>query len=328
MPITDQLSLAWPPDRWRDVGVVVGVSGGADSVALLVSLCELRGAMADRSPRGFVIAAHYHHAVRGETADADQVFVRDLAQRWGVGFETGRADRGSSDEASMRTARREFLVGTAKATGARYIALAHSADDNVETVLHHLFRGTGPSGIAGMPITRPIDDDLVLVRPMLNVGAEEIRDHLRAIGQSWREDESNADTTYGRNWLRHELIPMIRSRYPSARDAIGRAAEASADWRGVIEGIATDWIESHVASVSPVTIRVDGDAEPAIVIAALQKIWDDQRWPRGDMTRDHWQSVARAVIGHPSQPQSLPGKVQLIVDGDIVMLFRMHSNIV
>lgn len=320
--IAETISLAWPPDRWRDVGVVVGISGGADSVALLVSLFGLRVATSDHPPRGFLIAAHYHHAVRGETADGDQAFARDLAGHLGVRFVTEKATGQGADEASMRTARRDFLVRTAKTTGARYIALAHSADDNVETVLHHLFRGTGPAGIAGMPVARPIDDDLVLVRPMLNVGAEKIRDHLRAIGQPWREDESNADTTYGRNWLRHELLPMIGIRYPSARDAIGRAAESSAAWRDVIDGLANDWIESHLVGGSPMTLRTDPETDPAVVIVALQKIWDRQGWPRGDMTRDHWQSVARAVIGNAIQPQSLPGKVQLIVDGDSVMLIR------
>ncbi len=313
--LTDTIAQSWPPGRWRDVGVVVGVSGGADSVALLVGL----HALCD-SGTGFLIAAHFHHAVRTDSADADQAFVAELAAELGVRFVTEKASGKFADEASMRNARRNFLVRTAKQSGARYIALAHSADDNAETVLHHLMRGTGPAGLAGMTTFRSIDDDLVLVRPLLQASATQIRDHLRGLGRSWREDESNANTDYGRNWIRHELLPLIRSRYPSANDAIARAAESTADWRSVIDRLANQWIERHVFEFAPISIRIDETTEPAIVIAAVQIVWDRQGWARGEMTRVHWQRIADAIGGKVVGSQSLPGKVQLNVDGDVVML--------
>jgi tRNA(Ile)-lysidine synthase len=271
-------------------------------------------------PKGFLVAAHYHHAVRTDSADADQAFVADLAKKLGVRFVTEKATRASADEASMRTVRRDFLIRTAKATGARYIALAHSADDNVETVLQNLMRGTGPAGIAGMPIARPIDNDLVLVRPMIGVSSIQIRDHLRSIDQPWREDESNTNTDYGRNWIRHELLPMIRSRYPRAEDAIARAAESSAKWRDVIDRLADDWVERHVLEFASVAIRVDMKTETAIVVAGLQKIWDQQGWPRGDMTRDHWLRVAAAIAGEANAPESLPGKITLKSNSQTITL--------
>ncbi len=170
--------------------------------------------------------------------DDDEAFVRELASRQGVRFTALRAAGSVRDEASMRSERFQFLHDTANAMGARYIALGHSADDNVETVLHQLMRGTGPAGLAGIGSPRPIGQDLVLVRPLLNVSRRLIRSGLESIGQPWREDSSNSDTDYRRNWIRHQLIPLIESEYPNAVDAITRAVEGQRGWRAVIDRLA------------------------------------------------------------------------------------------
>ena len=132
------LANAWPAEAWGDVTVLVGVSGGADSVALLRALEALKRTAAGA---GRLIVAHFHHGLRGAEADADAAFVAALSQRLGLECVVGRASGSSpSDEASARKARYRFLKRTAHARGARFVAVAPTADDQAETILHRIAR--------------------------------------------------------------------------------------------------------------------------------------------------------------------------------------------
>lgn len=311
-----EIAAAWPPDRWRDLGVVVGCSGGADSVALLAALRELRESDQLPPPRGFLVAAHFNHRLRGDEADADQELVRRLADEWQLRCEIGCGSGDARDEASLRNQRLTFLTATAQRTGARYLTLAHSASDNVETLLHHLFRGTGPAGLTGIGSPRPIGDDLVLVRPLLGVSRSTIRDALRSSGQAWREDSSNTDTAYRRNWIRQELIPQIESQYPSAVDAIARAIEGQRDWRELIDRQARQWLATHRIADQPVTLQRDGDVEPAIATAAAQLIWTEQDWPRREMNREHWLRLTETIRSSQPERYTLPARIDVIADAN------------
>jgi len=246
--------------------VLVGVSGGGDSVALLSVLRELA-----RSPRRRwrLIAAHLNHRLRGG-ADEDEAFVRELARRWRIELVVERTDvralarrRGLGIEEAARDARYDFFLraaarsasargasgapvrassdedaegppygGTANAAcrvPAAVVAVAHHADDNVETVLHRLARGTHLRGLAGMPASRPLDADgyVLLVRPLLEVRREQIEAHLRRRKLAWRSDPTNADTRFRRNLIRHELLPVLRRLNPQADAAILRLARSA-----------------------------------------------------------------------------------------------------
>lgn len=322
--LIESAASAWPPARWRDVGVVVGCSGGADSVALLAALRRLSSAGEPvGAPRGFLVAAHFNHRLRGKESDSDEAFVAELAEQFGVRFRRGEAQTPAADEASMRTARENFLRRVAEASGARYIAVAHSADDNVETMLHHLMRGTGPAGLAGIAPHRGAGEDVVLVRPLLGVRRTLIRDALRSIGQRWREDSSNLDPSYRRNWIRRELIPLIESEYPLAIDAMARTVESQRGWRAVIERWAQQWLETHASATSGgVRLVRDDPPEPALLIAALQAVWRQQGWPRQDMSGRHWQRLSRTMHSCGDQRYTLPGAVDVIAHGAEVTLRR------
>jgi tRNA(Ile)-lysidine synthase len=323
--ILSAVATAWPAARWCNVGVVVGCSGGADSVALLRAVCELRQQQPEA--KGFVVAAHFHHGIRGQAADEDAEFVSQLAQSCGIRHQQGKASEPAADEASMRAARAAFLRQLAQSTGARYVAVAHSADDNVETVLHHLMRGTGPKGLAGMPISRamghdPIGQDLVLIRPLLGVRRDVIRLGLRQIGQSWREDLSNDDTSYRRNWIRAELLPMMETHYPHVVDAVTRAIDLQQTWLTTIEDLADDWIDGHVSMNEPVEIRRDDSCPPPVLIAALQRTWSQQAWPLGEMTQEHWARLAATIRSDDDQRYSLPGNIDVRAGSSHVRLLR------
>ncbi len=151
LPLEHKLAQAWPSDRWRDVGVLVAVSGGPDSVALLRALRRIAPA-----GRGSLRVAHFNHRWRGAEADQDQRFVVTLCESLGLACEVGAADPARQGmapdglEAAARDARYRFLVETAQRTGARYVVTGHTADDQAETILHHIVRGTGLLGLSGM----------------------------------------------------------------------------------------------------------------------------------------------------------------------------------
>lgn len=209
-------------DMLPDEGLVLcAVSGGADSMCLLTWLLELS------CKSGFTVAAaHYNHALRGAEAQRDEAFVRDYCREHGIPFYGGRGDvasaareHGWSVEEAGRNLRYAFLEETARQTGAVRIATAHNRGDNAETVLMNLIRGTGLTGLAGIPPVRGI-----LIRPLLETGREEIEAYLAEHGVPHVEDRSNESAVYTRNRLRHEILPALREVNPRAEESIAKTA--------------------------------------------------------------------------------------------------------
>ncbi len=312
------LTVSWPTNQWSDLGVVVGCSGGADSVALLRALAELRGR--EPNPRGFLVVAHFNHGLRGKESDQEEAFVCELANQLQLRFTTQRGDGHARDEATLRNQRLQFLLTTAKHFGARYIAVAHTTEDNVETVLHHLMRGTGPSGIAGIAPSRSLDDDFVLIRPLLASRRGQLRSGLRQIEQSWREDSSNENRVYRRNWIRHQLIPTLELQYPDAVTAISRAIEGQRQWRETIEQQAAIWLSEHLVTLDDVSLSRDRESDPSIVIAALQLLWSRKNWPKQEMARPQWTRLATTLIGSDLERYSLPAAIDVVAETDHVAI--------
>jgi len=342
----ETMARAWPLDRWADVGVVIGCSGGADSTALVRLLhglsvpadttgdddqgsgvTKLVGAKRTGAKRtgakrtgakrtgakrrGFLVVAHFDHRLRGHESDGDRDFVTQLADELGLRCAIGSGDADRADEAYLRNQRYAFLQRTAAETGCRYIALAHSLDDNVETVLYHLMRGTGPAGLAGIAPMRVAgsdfpESDFVIARPLLGVRRDQIRQTLQEMGQPWREDSSNRNTDYQRNWIRGELLPLMQTRFPESVPAIGRAIESQRDWRDVIDEAASQWIGGNVQVRSgdpdgrTLVIARRTDHQATIVIAALQSLWRQQNWSRTAMTQRHWRQISDTICS-PAQ---------------------------
>lgn len=193
--------------------VIVALSGGADSVALLHLL---RFPLADRVSR--LSAAHYDHRMRpGSAADAD--WVRGLCRAWSVPLQVGVAERAPRSEEEARTLRYDFLRSAADRFGAGRIATAHHADDQAETVLFRALRGTGPRGLAGIPPRRG-----PLIRPLLPVRRSEIEEYLASRRLRFRTDPTNRYAGYTRNRLRLEALPLLESMVPGAAGGLARLA--------------------------------------------------------------------------------------------------------
>jgi tRNA(Ile)-lysidine synthase len=199
--------------------VLCAVSGGRDSVCLLHYLRSLAGI------HFRVAAAHFNHQLR-PTAQRDEEFVRDLCGRWGVPLYVGRGDvagaaaaNGWSREEAARYLRYDFLERTAEAIGAERIATAHHLEDQAETVLLHLIRGTGTEGLGGMPPVRGR-----VVRPLLQTPRDEIETYLEDHALTYVDDETNEEEQFARNRLRLRVWPELEQIHPSPARQIGRAA--------------------------------------------------------------------------------------------------------
>jgi len=190
--------------------VVVGISGGCDSVFLFHCLEKLR-----KKRRLTLTAAHYNHCTRGEESEEDERFVTSLCKKMNVPLVAGRwehSGNGRVSEEKARDARYQFFEKVCRSVGANKLALAHTFDDDAETILFRLLRGSGLQGLRGIPYERELGPYRV-IRPLKEIAREEIRDYLQRKGISWREDSSNQDRSYRRNRIRHELLPLLAKEF-------------------------------------------------------------------------------------------------------------------
>ncbi len=330
--LVDQLRAAWPPDDWDDCHVVVALSGGADSVALLGGLRQLRR---EGSGRGELWAAHYNHRLRGTESDLDQQWVVDLCNRLGIRWITESAPEAGelASEELARNARYEFLQRAAEQVGARYVATAHTADDQIETVLLRLFRGSGLGGLAGIPPFRPLGQVATLVRPMLAIGRTDVEEYLQALGQDFRHDASNWNVAYTRNWIRNELLPLVRQQLPYPVDAsLLRLADQAAEWQAAIGELARRFTgEAIVAERFPPLLRIHAtslNSLPSILVQeGCRQRWRELGWPEKQMAHSDWQRLASAVATTGPVPM-LPGGFSVERDGEwlVVIPSQAASN--
>lgn len=265
--------LLWTDSTWtacgvseRD-GVLVALSGGADSVALALKLNELY-----RNGRILRLeAAHLHHQIRGDDADSDAAFVTELCKRLGVPLHTERIDvpraakeSGISLELAARNARYAFLERVRSDRNLDCIAIGHHRDDQAETLLLHLLRGSGTDGLCGMRVRSGR-----LIRPLLNTSKEEILAYLAACGQTYCTDATNFETDATRNRIRLNVLPVIETINPAAKKALCEAAAHVAEDADYLNALAEEAKRTCGADRSklsalprPVRIRVLRDMLP------------------------------------------------------------------
>src|ERR1035437_2649976 len=210
--------------------LAVGLSGGADSVALLRALAERSREL------GLVLhAAHLHHGLRGEEADGDLAFARTLAAELGLPFHEARVDAGESAKENSETleeAARRLRYGWVRqlmASGeVEAVATAHTRDDQAETVLAKFLRGAWTEGLSGIHPVIEFPSGSIL-RPLLSTTRAEIEAYLRSLRQDWREDSSNRHLTFTRNRIRHELLPLLEGWNPQLREHLTQMATLARD---------------------------------------------------------------------------------------------------
>jgi len=195
--------------------ILLAISGGADSLALLYCLHSLNAA---RTISASLCVAHINHQLRGSEADADERFVIEQAGELNLPLTTRRVDVNTyakhnklSIETAARKLRSQALINIAQETGCHLIATAHNKNDNAETILHRLMRGTGLRGLAGIWPRKTFPQNITFIRPLLWAGRDEIIEYLRQHNLKWRHDRTNLDAAHTRNYIRHHLLPVLQA---------------------------------------------------------------------------------------------------------------------
>ncbi len=299
--------------------VVVGVSGGVDSVTMLRVLHRLS---AEPSRRYRLAVAHLDHGLRAEAA-TDARFVADLAQTLGLPHFGQKCDvrahakaAGQGVEQAGRQLRYEFLLETARQFEATRVAVGHHADDNAETVLQRVLRGTSLHGLKGIPIRRRLlaGEDVELVRPLLACRRGDIELFARQEGFTWREDSTNADIDYRRNFIRHELLRAIREKFNTrANEALLRLAEHAAEIDAFLASqartllaAASDPADGHSAKAGFDAKRL-ALADPAVQAYAIRQILEQAGLPMRAVGQQQIRELRDMLSGDGPRAMSLGG---------------------
>ena len=315
--------------RIQNHPLIVAVSGGADSVALLTALALLRRPLDLR-----LHVAHFDHRLRPDSAD-DAKWLEDYCRRQGFDFICGTPDAippKTHVEAWARTQRYRFLDARARQVGARWIAVAHTANDQAETVLHHVLRGTGLKGAAGIPMTRRLRSGARLIRPCLMLTRRELLACLEEQGVPFRNDPSNDDPKFTRNRLRNRLLPLIEEQFnPKASLALYRLAEQSQAVAHLIRRQATKLLKASLLDQSETHVRLKADAfirrNSVLVQEAAVVLWTRQHWPRVGMSSAHWKRIGQLLRGRGPTRIELPGGVTGSRRGGLVSFERTASQL-
>ena len=310
--------------------ILLAVSGGPDSVALLLGLREVREAC-----ELTLSAAHLNHHLRGQESDEDADWVAELCRRLGLPLVVGDKDvariaksRGRGLEETARRERYRFLEEIASQRGCTHIAVAHTADDQVETILHHILRGTGIAGLRGMPSRRLLASEIELIRPLLEISREDVEKYLAEQGQQTRHDSSNTDPAFTRNRIRRLLLPLLRREFNlQAEDALLRLGKQATEIQELLEILARRLLQRAVrdraGSICRLSCRELATEPRHLIRECLRLLWSEQGWPRKSMGTVEWDRLAGLVCDEGTA--TLPGDIQACRRGDLLILRRRQQ---
>jgi tRNA(Ile)-lysidine synthase len=313
--------------------MVVAVSGGPDSVALLLALT---GARAHPTGKGLTVA-HLNHQLRGDESDADEQFVGQFVEKLesrgltDIRFQSARVDVAAAAkrtrknlESTARHLRYAWLVGVCRQVGASIMATGHTADDQAETVFHRLIRGAGFKGLSGIAAQRTLSQGIDVVRPLLSVTRSEILAYLASQNQESRADSSNADLRYMRNRIRHELLPLLRASYnPAIAKALCNLARVAREHELELAGRARQLLVDAELPRAGDRVVLQKEAlrsvPRSLVKAALRCLWAREGWARGAMTTSAWQRLAAVACGDLSAVD-LPAGIRAVARENVVLI--------
>jgi len=319
--------------------VGVAVSGGADSVALLRLLIELQDQL------GIVLSVvHFNHKLRGKASDRDEFFVSKLAEKFGLTLHVGRGDvarKAAQEKANLedaaRRARYEFFRKLTEGGLVDCVATAHTADDQAETVLAHILRGTGLAGLGGIhPVTKG-----GIVRPLLGTRRGDLRKYLQAKRQTWREDATNRDTAKQRARMRKKLLPLLEKEFnPKSVQHLAELANAAREDEALIEAFCETFDATKLKAENglirigthdvtcPFPLPVGDVANHALGKRLVRRAFVRVSTKSGQITLHHVEQVLElAKNGENGKVLQLPGGVDVRRDDDVlVFLPREKKN--
>lgn len=302
------------------------MSGGADSTALLHCLAHSLNAAK-------VAVAHINHGLRGDESDGDALFVRRCAEQYGLRYIEYRIQPKDwyetptgSLEGTARQIRYRFLTQTAEQLGFRYAATAHTADDQTETVLHRIFRGTGLTGLAGMRPFRQLSDAVTLIRPLLKITRNEIAAYLQEFDIPFRVDSSNLENDFTRNRIRNRLLPQLREEYnPQLDTAVRHLAQLAEENETVLDELLQDIAEQIVVRQTEQELILDRCAlqrwSSTVQRELLVRFGKRAGLPLREMGLKQWEQLVVFLTDKASSLE-LPGSIIALKDQQTVRLLR------
>lgn len=318
----DAILANWPLQQWKESRVIIAVSGGADSMALLDAIWR-------QSPtKENLYVFHCNHRQRGDESDADASFVQEQSALREIPCFVARLTDEEClhhSEDQLRRYRYQYLREFACQTNASWIALGHNADDNIETYLHRLVRGSGTRGLSGIPLQRSFvqspSHDVKLIRPLLTVYRCTIMSWLQTHGVPYRNDSSNSDSQYTRNKIRNELVPVLNFiAGPDWKERMTRLIESNSSEHERINSQAEKLLASSIWAKQP-----DGSIEMMVAdVITLEwpvlreffvGLWHRQNWPLREMSKKHWRHIEELLLKSTKNPHpmrvDLPGHLRL-----------------
>jgi len=306
---------------------IVALSGGPDSVALL------RGLVSCGSEFNLEItAAHINHQLRDEESDSDAVWVSDFCAELGIPCNMVEIDvarlaqeEGIGIEEAARTARYDALLRLANEHDSSLIAVAHHRNDQAETVVGNFLRGSGIAGLRGMQRSRALDDQIRVVRPMLDASQACVLSYLASIDQDYRIDSTNQQSVATRNRIRNELIPKLENEFnPAIVDAMVRTAEQAREIEEIVESLVSDLMRVALKYQDKDTIRVDCNVLQGqnrhLIRSLFHQIWRRQNWPRKAMNYLSWDNLAS--LTQNAGAVTLPGNIDARRRGSLLVVTR------
>lgn len=329
-PAEKLISSVQLPAGWTDVNVAIALSGGADSIALLRVLEALKSQLGGP---GQLLAVHVNHHLRGDESEGDAHWCEQSCRALGVPLKVLSAntsqfahDTGQGLEAAAREQRYQLLTRAAEESGVRYLATAHTRDDQVETILFRTLRGTGLRGLAGIPSSRSLTASLTLIRPLLDCSRSMLIEYLEQLKQKYRTDSSNQDRQFTRNRIRHDLLPALRNELNADLDgALLRLAQQASDAKSLVERLAGDLLDeadfSLAASSLSMLMLPFSSRERLVVCESLRLAWRRAELAEQAMTFDWWCTLARMLMRTDETASlNLPGNVHASLQGDRLVI--------
>jgi tRNA(Ile)-lysidine synthase len=315
---------AWP--------CIVAVSGGPDSVALARAFAALEVP---------IIVAHLNHQLRGAESDGDEAFVekfaRELSQqsRSSVAFRATRIaiaelarSRRANLEATARRERYRWLAELARHEGFRRVATGHTANDQAETVIHRLLRGTGVDGLRGIAPRRTLRDGVELLRPMLEVRRLDVYAYLNSLHQEFRVDSSNNDSRMTRNRIRRTLLPRLEAVDPNVVTRLCQVANEATNVHQCDEHTARRILAAAERPRAGDVVILDRksltEASSDQLTKVFRFLFRRESWPTGQMNMEAWTRIARLASGWGTAID-LPAGVRARCKGPVLQLWRMPS---
>ncbi len=294
--------------------VLIGVSGGADSMALLNAMTRMSW------PVG---VAHLNHCLRGSESDADEQFVKEQAEAFPLNFFSARVEVaaqavGNNLEATGRASRYDFFQEVTRAQSLSLVFTAHTHDDQTETLLMRWMRGTGAMGLRGIHERSALCEGVTLIRPLLNVTRAEVLEHCAHYGVPYRTDSSNLSDDYTRNRVRHQLLPLLREFNPQFDAALQRGAE---HWQADAECLDAQSRELFARAVAGEQLLVSALA--ATHQALRVRVWRMWLADRLQLTASHGQALERLMMaGQSGRTVQLPDGWRVTREFDRLRLWQ------